>query len=143
MPGQQLVQMPDGKLHVLNTSQSVTAATPQQQNAAATTPSSTANTPTGQTVKIAANTLNAVKVSNATPNAKGTPVKLVTNQVQSDATQKTPVQLQQVVQAGQRLKAAIVSPAAVGTSIGTPQKGTIVVTNTGQVVQGTKVNNSY
>ncbi|XP_058794232.1 nucleosome-remodeling factor subunit NURF301 isoform X2 [Phymastichus coffea] len=136
MPGQQLVQMPDGKLHVLNTSQGVTATTPQQ-NAVTTTPSATSVSQTG--AKVATNTLNAVSLSNTTPTVKPTSVKLVTNQVQSDGTQKTPIQLQQVVQAGQRLKAAIVSPTAVASSIGTPQKGTIVVTNAGQVVQGTKV----
>lgn len=40
MPGQQLVQMPDGKLHVLNTGQAI-AASPQQ------TPSTTTSTGTG------------------------------------------------------------------------------------------------
>ena len=46
MPGQQLVQMPDGKLHVLNTTPTVTAAlTSQQAASAAGTSASGASTP--------------------------------------------------------------------------------------------------
>ncbi|XP_031787989.1 nucleosome-remodeling factor subunit NURF301 isoform X3 [Nasonia vitripennis] len=137
MPGQQLVQMPDGKLHVLNTAQTVAATTPQQQPAG--TPTTGTATTTAQSVpKIAVN----VAKTPATPVAPGktTPVKIVANQVQQDTTpQQTPVQLQQVVQAGQRLKAAIVSPGAVTSPVAQPQKSTFVVANTGQVMQGTQV----
>ena len=143
MPGQQLVQMPDGKLHVLNTSQTVAATNTQQQAASNTsTPSTGAATPTSQaTPKIITQTVNAVKVATSTTPGKATSVKVIPNQVQQDSArqQQTPAQLQQVVQSGQRLKAAIVTPGTVGTPIAQTQKSTFVVANSGQVVQGAQV----
>lgn len=120
MPGQQLVQMPDGKLHVLNTAQNITVAT-TPQSAGATT-----NTSTPTTTKIVTNT---VKLA-GTPGK--TPAKVVS---QINQTEQIPGQLQQVLQAGQKLKTAVVSP---GTPGGQQQK--IVVTNT---VQGSQVNICY
>jgi nucleosome-remodeling factor subunit BPTF len=138
MPGQQLVQMPDGKLHVLNTTQAIATASPQQQAVvAATTPSTGAATSTAQAgTKASANAVASGKTS-AGSASKATPVKVTINQTDATQQQQTPVQLQQVVQSGQRLKAAIVSPGTVSTP--KPRKGKFVVANTGQVVQGAQV----
>lgn len=116
MPGQQLVQMPDGKLHVLNTSQNISVAS-SPQSAGGTT---SAVTPTSTKVLT-----NAVKLIN-TPGK--TPAKIVG---QVNQTEQSPGQLQQVLPTNQKLKTTVVSP---GTPIGQQQK--IVVANT---MQGTQV----
>ncbi|CAB0041624.1 unnamed protein product [Trichogramma brassicae] len=130
LPGQQLVQMPDGKLHVLNTAQ--TASLTGQQS----TPTSVATTPTPNqlTVKKPVSTIKL----HTTP-GKTTPLTAQSSQIQSDTattSQQNPAQLQQVIQASQRLKAAVVNSGNVTTPV-TQQK--FVIANTGQVVQGTQV----
>lgn len=120
MPGQQLVQMPDGKLHVLNTAQNITVATSPQAAV------STATTTTPTTTKIVT---NAVKLA-ATPGKTSPKVVGQVNQ-----TEQTSGQMQQVLQTSQKLKTAVVSP---GTPTGQQQK--IVVTN---AVQGTQVRTQF
>ncbi|XP_024944598.1 nucleosome-remodeling factor subunit NURF301 isoform X2 [Cephus cinctus] len=126
MPGQQLVQMPDGKLHVLNTGQAI-ATTPTQQTSTAT------GTTTTQSAAKTAGTSNASKAVTAATGTpiKSTPTKTTTNQAQ------TPQQAQQqVVQTTQRGKGTMVNVNATGVQ---PQKNTIVVANTGQIVSGAQV----
>ncbi|XP_012254800.2 nucleosome-remodeling factor subunit NURF301 isoform X2 [Athalia rosae] len=82
MPGQQLVQMPDGKLHVLNTGQAI-AATPAQSPA--TTTSSTTTPQTG--VKTVTNISPAKTPTPTTVSTKSTPSKTPSSQTQQPATQ--------------------------------------------------------
>ncbi|XP_033215194.1 nucleosome-remodeling factor subunit NURF301 isoform X2 [Belonocnema kinseyi] len=129
MPGQQLVQMPDGKLHVLNTNQSPQISTQSPQI-------SGTNTPTSSTVQIGPKTPNTSKIAST---VSGTPVKIAPSKtVVIQHTQQGDVIEQN--QASQKLVPTTVqrkSVAASGTA--TPQKNTILVTSSGQIVQGSQV----
>ncbi|XP_072747484.1 LOW QUALITY PROTEIN: nucleosome-remodeling factor subunit NURF301 [Anoplolepis gracilipes] len=109
LPGQQLIQMPDGKLHVLNINQTV--GTPSSQSNS-TTPTSTPQTKTVTAVSPAKVETSTTKIS---PNTKVTANSTI---------QQSP----QVVQAIQRVKSATLTPA-------TSTKNAIVVANTGQTAQ--------
>ncbi|XP_036150042.1 nucleosome-remodeling factor subunit NURF301 isoform X2 [Monomorium pharaonis] len=121
LPGQQLVQMPDGKLHVLNVSQ--TAGTTIAQGAQ--TNSTTTTTPQAKTVTtVSTKTVTeSTTATKSSPNAKAT-VNSTVQQVQ------TPQQTQVAVQ---RVKPATVTLTPATTTQGT--KSAIVVTNTGQTAQ--------
>lgn len=118
MPGQQLVQMPDGKLHVLNTNQTAqqiaTAQQQQQQNTPVNSPLSTTPTTITKTSNTAAPKIAPVKI---------TPAK-TTAVIQQDGT--TEQQQQQ-------------TPKIVQRKTGTPAKNTILVTSSGQIVQGQQI----
>ncbi|XP_011866666.1 PREDICTED: nucleosome-remodeling factor subunit NURF301 isoform X2 [Vollenhovia emeryi] len=124
LPGQQLVQMPDGKLHVLNVSQTVatTVAQGAQTNSTTSTTTPQAKTMTVVSNKTATENTTATKTS---PSAKATP-NLAVQQAQ------TPQQAQ-VVQTVQRVKAATVTLAPA--TVAQTTKNTIVVTNAGQAAQ--------
>ncbi|XP_014211852.1 nucleosome-remodeling factor subunit NURF301 isoform X2 [Copidosoma floridanum] len=144
MPGQQLVQMPDGKLHVLNTSQTVSPSpSPQQAVAAVNTPvSSGPATPTivkTTNPKIVANIIKAATSTTPTTVTKMvTPMKTTNQQLDQMKLKPTAVQLQQVMPAGQKVKAAIVNSGGIVTTPVAP-KNTFVIANTGQLVQGTQI----
>ncbi|XP_051172895.1 nucleosome-remodeling factor subunit NURF301-like isoform X2 [Leptopilina boulardi] len=117
MPGQQLVQMPDGKLHVLNTNQTaqqIATAQQQQQNTPVNSPLSTTPTTITKTTNTAAPKIAPVKI---------TPAK-TTAVIQQDGT--TEQQQQQ-------------TPKIVQRKTGTPAKNTILVTSSGQIVQGQQI----
>ncbi|XP_043274049.1 nucleosome-remodeling factor subunit NURF301 isoform X2 [Venturia canescens] len=121
MPGQQLVQMPDGKLHVLNTGQTI-AASPSQQASGPTTNVVTT------TPKVSTTT---TKIVTSTP-IKATPGKPIAIKTVNQSSQ---ISTPQTGQAIQRVKTTV-TPNVVNASIATtPQKNTVVVTNTGQIVQ--------
>ncbi|XP_047346621.1 nucleosome-remodeling factor subunit NURF301 isoform X1 [Vespa velutina] len=126
MPGQQLVQMPDGKLHVLNTAQAITTTiTP--------TTGTTSNAPTTQTKTIIASTAK-VSTSNSGTSNKNSPAKIVTTLSQVSTPQQSQTQSQQVQKIG---KSSTVTIANVTST--QPAKSAIVVANTGQIVQGAQV----
>ena len=108
MPGQQLVQMPDGKLHVLNTGQAI-AASPAQQTSGTST--NVVTTPT--TTKIATTT-------KILPTPSKTPVKTIAIKPNQNI-QSTPTV--------QRIKTTTSNATTT-----TPQKNTLVVANTGQQI---------
>ncbi|XP_026828403.1 nucleosome-remodeling factor subunit NURF301 isoform X1 [Ooceraea biroi] len=121
LPGQQLIQMPDGKLHVLNVSQAVGSTLAQGTQTNSTT---TTSTPQIKTV-------TATKVTASETPTKTSPGAKIT--VNSTAQQAQTSQQAQVVQTVQRVKATAVSLAS-----GTPTqatKNTIVVANAGQTAQ--------
>ncbi|XP_011691661.1 PREDICTED: nucleosome-remodeling factor subunit NURF301 isoform X2 [Wasmannia auropunctata] len=122
LPGQQLVQMPDGKLHVLNVSQTVGTTIAQGAQTKSTT---TATAPQAKTVTTVSpkTTTESTTATKTSPSAKATANSTV--QVQ------TPQQVQ-VVQTVQRVKSATMTLAPVAT---TPTKNAIVVTSTGQAAQ--------
>lgn len=130
MPGQQLVQMPDGKLHVLNTGQTAQQIAAVQTNTPiATTTTTIVSTPTTTpTAAVAASPAGTV-VTTKTPQTKIAPVKITpaktTVVIQQDGTEKI---VQQNIQ-GKRLTNA------------SPQSGknTILVTSSGQIVQGQQI----
>ncbi|XP_012274975.1 nucleosome-remodeling factor subunit NURF301 isoform X2 [Orussus abietinus] len=132
MPGQQLVQMPDGKLHVLNTGQAI-ATTPQQQTSTAAT-APTATTQAGAKGNATSSPTKTVSAPS------GTPVKASPKAVASQQSQNTPAQVQpnQTTPTNVRPKVGAAN-AAINAATSTPQKNTIMVANTGQIVQGTQV----
>ncbi|GAB1859808.1 Nucleosome-remodeling factor subunit NURF301 [Camponotus japonicus] len=113
LPGQQLIQMPDGKLHVLNVSQTVSSPSAQSNS---TMPTSTPQTKTATAVSSAKVAVSETSTTKTNPTTKAT-VNSTTQQ-----------SLQQVVQAVQRVKSATLAPT-------TPTKNAIVVANTGQTAQ--------
>ncbi|KAK2580560.1 hypothetical protein KPH14_007689 [Odynerus spinipes] len=127
MPGQQLVQMPDGKLHVLNTAQAITTTI-------AHTNSTTTSTPTTQTKAVITNTAKVSTSSGATSN-KNSPAKVATSLSQVSTPQSSQTQTQQAVQ--KVGKSSTVTIASVTPTQST--KSAIVVANTGQIVQGAQV----
>ncbi|XP_018314724.1 nucleosome-remodeling factor subunit NURF301 isoform X2 [Mycetomoellerius zeteki] len=124
LPGQQLVQMPDGKLHVVNVSQTVgtTIAQSAQTNSTTSTTTSQTKTVTAVSTKVAAT--ESTSVIKTSPNAKTT--------ASSPQQAQTP-QSNYCVQTVQRVKSATMTLAPVSTAQGT--KNAIVVTNTGQTAQ--------
>ncbi|XP_012232371.1 nucleosome-remodeling factor subunit NURF301 isoform X2 [Linepithema humile] len=118
LPGQQLVQMPDGKLHVLNVSQTVGTPLAQCVQSNSTTSTVTSQTKTATTASPA----KAATSESATATKTNTSPK-----VNSTAQQ---AQSPQVVQ---RVKATTVTLAAATPTQAT--KNTIVVANTGQAAQ--------
>ncbi|XP_046429162.1 nucleosome-remodeling factor subunit NURF301 isoform X3 [Neodiprion fabricii] len=97
MPGQQLVQMPDGKLHVLNTGQAI-AATPTQTPA--TTSSASTTTPQSVT-KSASNTSSVKPATPVTTSAtKASPTKTPTSQTQKIQAQQPATPQPQVLTPG-------------------------------------------
>ncbi|XP_018361113.1 PREDICTED: nucleosome-remodeling factor subunit NURF301 isoform X2 [Trachymyrmex cornetzi] len=124
LPGQQLVQMPDGKLHVVNVSQTVgtTVAQSAQTNLTTSTTTSQTKTVTAVSTKVAAT--ESTSVIKTSPNAKTT--------TSSPQQAQTP-QSNYCVQTVQRVKSATMTLAPVSTAQGT--KNAIVVTNTGQTAQ--------
>ncbi|XP_018403305.1 PREDICTED: nucleosome-remodeling factor subunit NURF301-like isoform X2 [Cyphomyrmex costatus] len=120
LPGQQLVQMPDGKLHVVNVSQTV-GTTIAQTNSTTSTTTSQAKTVTTVSTKVATTESTSAKTS---PNAKTT--------ASSPQQAQTP-QSNYCVQAVQRVKSATMTLTPVSATQGT--KNAIVVTNTGQTAQ--------
>ncbi|XP_077275780.1 nucleosome-remodeling factor subunit NURF301 E(bx) isoform X1 [Temnothorax americanus] len=120
LPGQQLVQMPDGKLHVLNVSQTMGTTQGAQTN------STTSTTPKAKTVtavsKTATESTTATKTS---PTAKAT--------ANSTVQQAQTPQQAQVVQTVQRVKSATMTLTPATAAQAT--KNAIVVTNTGQTAQ--------
>ncbi|XP_034937972.1 nucleosome-remodeling factor subunit NURF301 isoform X2 [Chelonus insularis] len=109
MPGQQLVQLPDGKLHVLNTSQT-TSASPLTLTVNQSTPTATSQS----NVKTI--------VTKVTP-AKGTPTKNITPNPQSVTTPQTP-----------KIKQQTIAIASNATAVFTPSKNTFVVANPSPIV---------
>ncbi|KAL0125669.1 hypothetical protein PUN28_004623 [Cardiocondyla obscurior] len=124
LPGQQLVQMPDGKLHVLNVSQTVgtTNAQGAQTNSTTSTTTPQAKTVTAVSAKTLTENTTATKTS---PSVKTT-ANSTTQQAQ------TPQQTQ-VVQTVQRVKPATMT--LTPTTATQAPKNAIVVTNTGQTAQ--------
>ncbi|XP_018057443.1 PREDICTED: nucleosome-remodeling factor subunit NURF301 isoform X2 [Atta colombica] len=124
LPGQQLVQMPDGKLHVVNVSQTVgtTIAQSAQTNSTTSTTTSQTKTVTAVSTKVAAT--ESTSVIKTSPNTKTT--------ASSPQQAQTP-QSNYCVQTVQRVKSATMTLAPVSTAQGT--KNAIVVTNTGQTAQ--------
>ena len=121
LPGQQLYQMPDGKLHVLNTSVNATPIA--------------AATPEGAT-KIIKNPINSLKLQATGTPGKITPNKIETPQIQTDSNRQ--VNLQQVVKTGQRLKVAANSGNLSGaTAIQSPNNTFVIANN--QIMQGAQV----
>ncbi|KMQ97122.1 nucleosome-remodeling factor subunit nurf301 [Lasius niger] len=114
LPGQQLIQMPDGKLHVLNVNQTV--GTPSAQSNS-TTPTSTPQTKTATAVSSAKVAISETSATKTSPSAKATA---------NSTTQQSPQQVQ--LQTVQRVKSATLTPT-------TPTKNAIVVANTGQTAQ--------
>ncbi|XP_015175523.1 PREDICTED: nucleosome-remodeling factor subunit NURF301 isoform X2 [Polistes dominula] len=125
MPGQQLVQMPDGKLHVLNTAQTITSAVTH-------TTGTTSSTSTIQAKTVTANT---AKVSTSSASNKNSPAKLAVISSQVSTSQQSQLQSQQAVQKGGKSSTVAIANVA---STQSP-KNTIVVANTGQIVQGAQV----
>lgn len=122
MPGQQLVQMPDGKLHVLNTGQTI-AASPSQQ-----TSTNVATNVVTTTPKIATTTNKIV----ATTPIKTTPGKPIAIKTVNQSSQITTPQSGQAIQ---RAKTTVTPNVVNAGTTTTPQKNTVVVANTGQIVQ--------
>ncbi|XP_014598172.1 PREDICTED: nucleosome-remodeling factor subunit NURF301 isoform X1 [Polistes canadensis] len=120
MPGQQLVQMPDGKLHVLNTAQAITS-----------TVTHTGTTSSTSTIQAKSVTANAAKVSTSNASNKNSPVKVAIIPSQGSTSQQS----QQVVQKGGKSSAVAIANVASTQSA----KNAIVVANTGQIVQGAQV----
>ncbi|KAL6258442.1 hypothetical protein P5V15_010398 [Pogonomyrmex californicus] len=122
LPGQQLVQMPDGKLHVLNVNHTVSTSPAQ-----GTRTNSTTSTTTTQ-AKTVVSTAKTATSENTTA-TKTSPTKTTANSTQQA---QTPQQTQ-VVQTVQRVKSTTMTLAP-NTSV-TPTKNAIMVTNAGQAAQ--------
>ncbi|XP_032667402.1 nucleosome-remodeling factor subunit NURF301 isoform X2 [Odontomachus brunneus] len=125
LPSQQLVQMPDGKLHVLNVSHAGTHLT-QCITTNSTTPTTTLQ---AKTVTAVSNTTKVVTSDNAST-IKASPVKVTTSSTQQA---QTPQQVQ-VMQTVQRVKGTAVTLTPT-TPTNQATKNAIVVANTGQTAQ--------
>ncbi|XP_011164539.2 nucleosome-remodeling factor subunit NURF301 isoform X2 [Solenopsis invicta] len=119
LPGQQLVQMPDGKLHVLNVSQTVGTTIAQGAQTKSTTTTTTPQAKTVTTVSPKTTTENTA-TAKTSPSAKTT----------ANSTAQTPQQTQVAVQ---RVKTATMTLTPATAAQGT--KNAIVVTNAGQTAQ--------